>query len=121
MSEQKKRPPRDEGCILCGRKTVNPSTLKLRFRIADEGVEGVFTPDSKQEGFKGIVHGGVLCSLLDEVMGWAAAADRKRYFVTGELNVRFLRPLKVGTPVKVRARVLEHLFRHSTVEGEVVG
>lgn len=119
MSESKNYLPTYKGCIVCGQKNVNPNTLNLRFRIADGGVEVPYTPDLKHEGFKGIVHGGILCSLLDEIMGWAAAVDRKRYFVTAELNVRFLRPLMVGTSVVVRGRVIEHKFRHSTAEGEI--
>ena len=120
MGQDKEHLPTYEGCFLCGRKDANPSTLNLRFRVTDGGVEGVYIPDSRQEGYRGIVHGGVLCALLDEVIGWAAAVDRKRYFVTAELTVRFLKPLMVGTPVTVRGRVRKHLFRLSTAEGEVV-
>ncbi len=120
MIEGKAHLPTYDGCLLCGRKEVNPSALNLRFQTTDGGVEGYYVPDSRQEGFKGIVHGGVLCALLDEVIGWAAAVERKRYFVTAELTVRFLRPLPVGTAVTVRGRVREHLYRLSTAEGEIV-
>ncbi len=120
MGEPKQHLPTYEGCVICGRKEVNPNALGLRFKVVDGGVEVRYTPDANQEGFKGIVHGGVLCALLDETIGWAVAVDRQRYFVTGELSVRFLQPLKVGTGVIVKGRALERKFRYSTAEGEVV-
>jgi uncharacterized protein (TIGR00369 family) len=112
--------PTYEGCIICGQKTVNPSSLNLRFHATSGGVEVEFQPDATHEGYRNIVHGGVLCALLDETIGWAVAVQRRKYFVTGELNVRFLRPLAVGTSVTVRGRALEHLSRYSVAEGEVV-
>ena len=45
---------------------------------------------------------------------------RRKYFVTGELNVRFHRPLLVGTPVVVRGWAVEHKVRYSVAEGEIV-
>ena len=112
--------PTYEGCIVCGQKEKNPNTLNLRFKVTDEGVELPFTPIYKQEGYQGIVHGGVICSLLDETIGWAVAVDRKKYFVTGELNVRFVRSLPVGTSVVVKGRTLEHKSRYSIAEGEIM-
>lgn len=112
--------PTYEGCMVCGQKQKNPNTLNLRFRVTDEGVEVPFTPQAQQEGYRDIVHGGIICSLLDETIGWAVAVSRKKYFVTGELNVRFVRSLRVGTPVIVRGRAVEHKSRYSVAEGEIV-
>ena len=111
--------PTYEGCIICGQKRVNPSSLNLRLRTTAEGVEVEFRPEAVHEGYKNIVHGGILCALLDETIGWAVAVQRHKYFVTGELNVRFLRPLAVGTLVTVRGRAVEHQSRYSVAEGEV--
>ena len=111
--------PTYEGCLVCGQPHKNPNTLNRRFRVADNGVETPFQADYRQAGYEGIVHGGVICSLLDETIGWAVAVDRKKYFVTGELNVRFLRPLPIGLDVTVRGRSLEHKSRYSIAEGEI--
>ncbi|MFH1574250.1 MAG: PaaI family thioesterase [Acidobacteriota bacterium] len=112
--------PTYRGCIVCGDKDINPSTLNLRFRTSASGVEADFLPQPAQEGYKGIIHGGVLCSILDETIGWAVAVARRKYFVTAELAVRFLRPLAVGTKTVVRGRAVEHQARYSIAEGEIV-
>jgi len=112
--------PTYEGCIICGQKRVNPSSMNLRLHTTPDGVEVEFKPEAVHEGYRNIVHGGVLCALLDETIGWAVAVQRRKYFVTAELNVRFLRPLAVGTPVTVRGRAVEHQSRYSVAEGEVV-
>jgi len=112
--------PTYEGCVVCGQTNVNPSSLNLRFRVTEAGVEVPFTPGRRHEGYRQIVHGGILCALLDETIGWAVAVQRRKYFVTGELNVRFLRPLEVGTPVVVRGWAVEHKFKYSVAEGEIV-
>jgi len=122
MSEQKdlRYLPTYKGCLVCGQKEVNPSTLNRRFRITAEGVEMPFTPCPHQEGYKGVVHGGIISALLDETIGWAVAVERRKYFVTGEITVRFLRPLGIGTTVTVKGRAVEHKSRYSIAEGQIV-
>lgn len=108
-----------KGCIVCGQKDVNPSTMNLRFEIKKEGVQTSFTPGRKREGYKDVVHGGIICSLLDETIGWSVAVERKNFFVTGELNIRFVRPLPVGIKIHIKGRPLEHKSRYSTAKGEI--
>jgi len=111
--------PTYKGCMVCGRPDINPNTLGRRFQTTADGVETAFKADYRQAGYEGIVHGGVICSLLDETIGWAVAVDRNKYFVTGELNVRFVRPLPVDLEVFVRGRSVEHKSRYSIAEGEI--
>ena len=112
--------PSYKGCMICGNKTVNPHTLSLRFRITDEGVETPFVSDYKQEGYKGVVHGGIIASILDETIGWAVAVAQKKYFMTVELNIRFQKPLPVGKEVLVKGRPISHKRRSATGEGLVI-
>ncbi len=120
MNEPVRHLPTYEGCVVCGQKNVNPSSLNLRFRVTETGVEVPFTAGRQQEGYRQIVHGGILCALLDETIGWAVAVHRRKYFVTGELTVRFHHPLRVGTPVLVKGWAVDHKFRYSVAEGEIV-
>jgi uncharacterized protein (TIGR00369 family) len=113
--------PTYKGCIVCGQESVNPNTMGLRFEIVDDGVQTRLVPDFKREGYKNIVHGGIICSLLDETIGWSVAVERKKFFVTAELNVRFVRPLPTNLEITVTGRPLEHKSRYSTAEGEITG
>lgn len=111
--------PTYEGCLVCGEPEVNPSTLNRRFRVTNDGVEVKFQADARQAGYKDVVHGGIITALLDETIGWSVAVERKKLFVTGEITVRFVRPLPVGLPVTVRGRPVEHKSRYSIAEGEI--
>ncbi|MBN1479870.1 PaaI family thioesterase [candidate division KSB1 bacterium] len=111
--------PTYEGCFVCGQKDVNPNTLNRRFKVTETGVEVTFKADYRHAGYAGIVHGGIITALLDETIGWAVAVDRKKLFVTGELTVRFVRPLPIGLEVVVRGHSREHKSRYSIAEGEM--
>lgn len=112
--------PTYEGCLVCGEPHVNPATLNRRFKVTENGVQVSFTADHRQEGYHGIVHGGIITALLDETIGWAVAVERKKFFVTGEITVRFVRPLPVSQSVTVYGRTVEHKSRYSIAEGEIV-
>lgn len=119
MEKKKQFLPTYRGCFICGQKDENSSTLNLRFQVTENGVKVIYTPTKAQEGYKGIIHGGILCSILDETIGWAVAVDRKRYFITAELNTRFIRSLPVGKKVSVLGKIVEHKSRYSIGEGQI--
>lgn len=98
---------RDHYCFGCGRE--NPHGLKLTFfEASDGGVWAPWTPVRENEGFTGIAHGGIITTVLDEVMGWAVY-HRKIWAVTGTLNVRFRKPVVIGVPARASARIVaEH-------------
>ena len=91
----------DEGmCFICGKK--NPIGLKVEFQIdrAALKISGVFTPKREHEGYKGILHGGLVSALLDEAMVkllWEAGIPS----VSASLEVRLAKPAKVGEPLHI--------------------
>lgn len=107
-------------CAVCGSPEANPHTLHVRWLTDGAVVWTEWTPQEAQMGYRGIVHGGILCSLLDEGVGWAAALGVRKMLITGELTVRFLRPLPIGQTVKVCGYFGEDLRRYVTARGEVV-
>ncbi|MDA8168588.1 MAG: PaaI family thioesterase [Nitrospiraceae bacterium] len=83
----------DSYCFACGRE--NPGGLRLVFETGGRGVRTSFTPQKKHQGYKDIVHGGIITTLLDEAM--AHAAIRKGFEpLTAEITVRFKNPLYTG-------------------------
>ncbi len=52
-------------------------------------------------GFKNVVHGGLIATVLDEIMVWACAVRSRQFAVSAELTVRFLSPLPPGEEVIV--------------------
>jgi uncharacterized protein (TIGR00369 family) len=90
----------DHYCFVCGEQ--NPSGLHLRFSLQDGKVWTEFTPQKIHQGYKDIIHGGLISTLLDEAMVKAALMQGMPS-VTAEITVRFKNPLKVGEKVIVEA------------------
>ena len=97
QTSMKKTLPHTRGCFVCGES--NPIGLNLRFETDGKVVQARFVPKPEHSGFKAVVHGGLIATLLDEVMVWACAVATKRFAYCAELNVRFLRPIKPGETV----------------------
>lgn len=80
--------------------------LHLVFEETDEGLRTKFLPDKRHQGYEGILHGGLVATLLDEVavqMLWAKGVPA----VTARLEVRFLKPAPVGKEVVAEARLID--------------
>lgn len=93
-------------CFVCG--IDNPCGLKLKFFGDGEGTvwtDCIFTQDF--EGYPGIVHGGIISSVLDETAGRAVLTHERPDFVlvTGKLIVNFRNPVKINTKIKVTGQV----------------
>jgi len=87
--------PHTHSCFVCGE--ANPLGLKLRFETDGQVVKAKFTPRAEHIGFKGVVHGGLTATVLDEIMVWACAVATRQFAYCAELNVRYLQPLPPGT------------------------
>jgi acyl-coenzyme A thioesterase PaaI-like protein len=107
----------DHHCFGCGR--ANPHGLKLTFYTAEDG--GVWcnwTPSRVNEGYDGIAHGGIITTVLDEVMGWAVY-HQKIWAVTGKIAVSFRKPVVIGEPTRAAARVVAENGRRITITADL--
>ncbi len=87
--------PTYDACYVCGQ--AYPLGLRIRFFVGAFGqVHAWFRPNHSQTSYEGVVHGGVVSTLLDELLGWPIALQTGRMAVTGELTMRFLKPLVAG-------------------------
>ena len=72
-------------------------------------------------GFPGVAHGGILATLLDEVMAWSAIESAGRACVTGEMKIRYLKPVPVEEPLLAWGEPAEDRGRYLFCRGEVEG
>jgi acyl-coenzyme A thioesterase PaaI-like protein len=86
--------PHTRSCFVCGES--NRAGLNLRFETDGKIVQARFVPQVEHVGFKETVHGGLIATVLDEIMVWACAVGTKKFAFCAELTVRFLHPLKPG-------------------------
>lgn len=107
----------DHNCFGCGR--LNEYGLQLAFH-ADErgGVWADFTPAERFEGYTGMVHGGVLSTVLDEVMAWSLYRSEV-WAVTAELTVRFRSPVRVGEATRATGWQVSSRGRRIEMAGEI--
>jgi acyl-coenzyme A thioesterase PaaI-like protein len=103
----------DHYCFGCG--ALNPHGLHLVFYPREDnlGVWSPWTPEQVHEGYTGIVHGGIISAVLDEVMAWSLY-QRQIWAVTAKIEVAFRKPVEVGVPTRAfgqidanRGRVIE--------------
>jgi uncharacterized protein (TIGR00369 family) len=93
-------------CFACG--TENEAGLKLQFSYSDDdrAAETRFVADAAYQGWKDLVHGGILMTLMDETMAKAAVRSGLSV-VTAEMTTKFKSPAKVGTTLICSAKVEE--------------
>ena len=100
---------RDDGyCFVCGRD--NPWGLHLSPSGSDGTSVISFNPRRKHQGFSGVMHGGLVSTLFDESMAYAAMSLGEQ-FATAEIRVRFRAPVSTSSPIEVRAEVAERRGR----------
>ena len=106
------------GCFVCGGKNLHG--LKAKFLYDGEKAFTEFIATESFEGYKGIFHGGIVASLLDEVMIKAILA-RDIFAVTAEMTVRYHHPIRTGERTRFVGKVVDAKGRLYSTEGEAVG
>jgi uncharacterized protein (TIGR00369 family) len=89
------------GCFVCG--PANGHGLGLEFRMTHAGVvEATFLCEPVFSGYPGMLHGGVVCTLMDGAMTNCLFAQGV-VAVTVDMQVRFRRPVAISRAATVRA------------------
>jgi uncharacterized protein (TIGR00369 family) len=106
------------GCFVCGHKNLHG--LKAKFYYDGEKAYTEFVASESFEGYKGIFHGGIVASLLDEVMIKAILACDV-FAVTAEMTIRFRQPIRTGESIRFVGRIIGEKGRLYSTEGEAIG
>jgi len=103
-------------CFGCGKD--NPCGLKLKFEWDGKQVRAQFTPTKFHQGWAGIIHGGVITTVLDEAMGYVAYYEGIKC-VTSSMQTRFKRPLSIDEPIIVTASLTRNARRYVETEAKI--
>ena len=104
-------------CFACG--TLNTHGMQLEIHIEQGRSWTELRLEQRFEGWEGIAHGGILCTILDEVMAWSlVGADN--WGVTARLSVDFKRPVRVGRPIRAEGWVTKERRRLVSTAGSIV-
>jgi uncharacterized protein (TIGR00369 family) len=98
--------PHTKRCLVCGLN--NPIGLKVDLETDGRIVRGRYAFRAEHVGFRETIHGGMLMTLLDEVMVWAVGVHTKRFAYSAEINVRFVHPARPGEELVAVGELLEN-------------
>ncbi len=104
-------------CFACG--SLNAHGLQLDLHVENGRSWTQLELDRRFEGWEGIAHGGILCTILDEVMAWAlVGADN--WGVTARLSVEFRRPVSVNQAIRAEGWITRSRRRIVETSGSIV-
>ena len=93
---------RPHNCFACG--SLNAHGLRLVLHVEHGRATTDLTLDRSFEGWDGIAHGGIICTILDEVMAWSlVGADN--WGVTARMTVDFKRPVPIGRQLRAEGSI----------------
>ncbi len=75
--------------------------------------------DQRFEGWEGVAHGGIVCTILDEVMAWALVAE-DNWGVTARISVAFRKPISIGQHIRADGWVIRSRRRLVETAGRIV-
>jgi acyl-coenzyme A thioesterase PaaI-like protein len=103
-------------CFACG--SGNGVGLRLKFHRNEDGsVWGDFSAHPKFEGYSGILHGGIIATLLDSAMTNCLLMEGIPA-LTGRLSIKYSVPIRTGLVVRLEARILDKFHRVFLLEAK---
>jgi acyl-coenzyme A thioesterase PaaI-like protein len=104
-------------CFACGE--LNEHGLHLELHASPQGCWTEVTLEPRFQGWESVAHGGIVTTLLDEVMAWSVIG-RGTWGVTARISVAFKKPVPVGVPLRAEGWVAEDRRRTFRTAGRVV-
>jgi len=105
-------------CFVCGRE--NPVGLRAQFTSDGRRIYCTYTPRDEYQGYPGVVHGGVLCALLDETLGRTCfLIGDDNWMVTAKMELRFKAPVPTGKPLTAIGEIVRDRGRLLESHGEI--
>ncbi len=103
-------------CFGCG--SANREGLQMAFQAGEGRAVAEYVAGERYQGYPGLAHGGIVATLLDEAMGWAAYS-LGTFSMTAKMTVRYRQPVPLGQPLTVLGEVTRSRGIALEVRGEV--
>jgi uncharacterized protein (TIGR00369 family) len=121
LTDKPPKQPNSRMCFICGLQ--NPVGLHMAIYNDHDSnciYSNIVIPDEYQS-YPGVVHGGIVATMLDEISGRATIMDGndQNLMVTVKLEVKYRRPTPTNTPLKVIGRVVSQNETRAKVAGEI--
>lgn len=106
-------------CYACGRENVRGLHMHVELDCERYEARSAITLDPELQGWDGVAHGGIVCTLMDEVLCYSL--NERRPVFTVELTVRYKQAVPLAVPLTVQARRTLVHGRLMQAEGEIRG
>jgi len=114
VTEQRGRPDAN-ACFVCG--PDNPQGLRVAFRLDGDVCRAAFTPGPWHAGYDNQSHGGIIYSLLDDVMAnWLFMRGERAH--TAKSEIRYRQPVPLGTALSLEGWLVKRKGRLAVLRGE---
>lgn len=112
--------PNSQMCFVCG--VVNIMGLKVRFYSAEDHVAADLVFTDYYQGYPGITHGGIVSTVLDEMMGRVGVteANPNRIFLTAKMEIKYRHSVPLNTPIRLKGYLVKDKGRIILARAEVV-
>ena len=108
---------RPHNCFACG--DLNEIGLHLKLNLEPGRCWTELEVPGRFEGWEGIIHGGILCTILDEVMAWALVAQDS-WGVTARMSIDFRKPVTPGQAIRAEGWIAESRRRIQITAGRIL-
>lgn len=106
-------------CFFCGPGTGG---LGLELQYLDGKSSCEFTAHDKFQGYDGMLHGGIVTGILDEVMWWTLFMETKKICATWKIEAEFKRPVQCGKTYRACGQLVSSThnmyYLSATIEDE---
>lgn len=106
-------------CFGCSPR--NTAGLRMQFSTDGESVFSSLIVPPHLCGWERLIHGGVISTILDEIMGRTVIYRLRKLGLTRSMTIDFLKPLRIGESILAQGRILEQIGdRKARVEGLIM-
>lgn len=109
MAEDMNHTVEDNWCFVCGKD--NPIGLHLDMHLTEQGCYAYFVPKKEHESYGDRMHGGLISTLLDEVMGDYIFKTTGIPAYTARIEIRFRKPVRIGERIKIEGKIVNRRGR----------
>ncbi len=116
--------PNSRHCFACG--VDNRNGLQLTFHIVAPGeVMSNYIVPEKFQGYPGLVQGGIVATMLDEITLRAHLQEedfqQTNFLFTARLDIRYRKPVPVGQPIKIIGKAIKRKSKTAVSKGFIYG
>ncbi len=109
-----------EGYNCFGCAPENPMGLHMEFFEEGDEIISFWRPQEYYQGWVGVLHGGIISTLIDEIAGWVVTRKLQTAGLTSRLSVSFRKSLSSSEPeITVRAHVSDRKRQFVTIHVSV--